>query len=802
MFNWFKNSATGKVIVMIVFVAMVATLIFPIIPQKTEAAIPLILVGIGKFLLTHFALTLTVGALSYAAITIQDCNPAGGNLSKCIAGIISNVLEVVTKITGYIIVSVGAFFDLSLEYSLKYFSELANADFIKGIWSLIRDICNIFFIFILVYIGIATMLGIGGDTKKMLINVVVAAVLINFSWSISRAVIDVSNVATVDFYNQMSSSSETVSQRFSRIFRVAELVDPSTIKDPGSSTKKLLESSLAQTAFAVMAFKTVNLLVLFMLLVVFITGGILFLIRTVVLIFVIIFSPIAFLAYCAPSTLSSFWSKWWGQLVNQAFFAPVFVFLLLLTTVVAESLYASVNKELSAIMGAPGSSTSPSLYAQMMALTLFGNLLIMGFLAATVASAKAMGAVGASYATKIGTGATMLGAGAMIWGAKKFGNATGVPQLAGKAIDRLEGDGTSKWRKGLGTQLRNLPKYGRDIGQSGIDALGGAAKSFGADILPTTAAQKELRDMGKSGTEYQKSLAKERLDAQMAANIKQSTKDLNDLDKHFMTDDQIDEKSKDNLGTIDETKKGELLAARMDAQAKAKQIMSALGASGVDQLPEHVLRSSAGLHGLSSAKLKKMRETMSNDQYYTMLNKKAANGDAKGAAGALEDDDIVGMKESETTDALRKGMSGKQLDMVFARKDLYGSKTSERTPTSDEVADKDGYIREKKTGKVAFNELKQLQTIQALKGSQLTEMDATLIEPHIRDLTTGQYFEIASKKGTSFSTKYKEQTTEALRHQRDALRTSRTSGRIVAGSDDEKLLKYLEGPSATSYWGL
>ena len=60
---------------------------------------------------------------------------------------------------------------------------------INTVWILIRNICNITFIFILLWTAIQTITGIASaNTKKMIANVVIAALLINFSLFITRII--------------------------------------------------------------------------------------------------------------------------------------------------------------------------------------------------------------------------------------------------------------------------------------------------------------------------------------------------------------------------------------------------------------------------------------------------------------------------------------------------------------------------------------------------------------------------------------------------------------------------------------
>jgi hypothetical protein len=84
-------------------------------------------------------------------------------------------------------------------------STIYSMDFVSNVWGIVRDLSNIFFILILLYIAIKLILGIGGsEVKKMIANVVIMALLINFSMFFTKVVIDSSNILALIFYNKVT----------------------------------------------------------------------------------------------------------------------------------------------------------------------------------------------------------------------------------------------------------------------------------------------------------------------------------------------------------------------------------------------------------------------------------------------------------------------------------------------------------------------------------------------------------------------------------------------------------------------
>ncbi len=127
---------------------------------------------------------------------VFDCSI--NNLRGCIA---EGFYLILFKPTAFIFGLTGKALDFTLMYSLD--DDSYRSVFVVEGWGIVRDICNIFFIFILLYIAFKVILGIGGkgDPKKLIINVVIVGLLINFSLFATRIIIDASNILSRVFYN-------------------------------------------------------------------------------------------------------------------------------------------------------------------------------------------------------------------------------------------------------------------------------------------------------------------------------------------------------------------------------------------------------------------------------------------------------------------------------------------------------------------------------------------------------------------------------------------------------------------------
>jgi hypothetical protein len=124
--------------------------------------------------------TTTDGATKLPSCGIFDKSDVMG----CVAQII---FYVIFTPTSYIMTLAGEIMDWGLGYSIDSDSyPVSGHSFVTDGWRIMRDLANIFFIFILVYIAITTILG---QTKERLIGMVIlVALTINFSLFLTKIV--------------------------------------------------------------------------------------------------------------------------------------------------------------------------------------------------------------------------------------------------------------------------------------------------------------------------------------------------------------------------------------------------------------------------------------------------------------------------------------------------------------------------------------------------------------------------------------------------------------------------------------
>jgi len=394
-----------------------------------------------------------------------------GTVMECLSNTIANFLYDYV-LQGAIVIAglAGNLFNASIQFSLT--GDIFDADkniMIKDGWTMVRDLLNLVFIFILLYAAISTILQYGNmDIKKILPSLIIAALLINFSMLITKMVIDASHIFAWEFYNQIDvTKGGTVANMNNEInvygdfekknlanvfiagFNPQELLTGSDKDNSKSQWKQVLDDSISkggtytstwwQMALILLLESALALFAGFILL----AGAIMFVVRVVVLWLVIIFSPLAFLSMVLPS-MEKYSKMWWEYLINQSFFAPAFLFMFMLVTKFINSDFVdsifevSSNSDLKIVLGLDGGK---------IALTFFHFFVVGGLMMACLIVARQLGGKTAEFG--IGGAHRIKGWALGAPGkALKYGQ-YGVNNRLGRWAGGLAGD-SNWWAKSIG----------------------------------------------------------------------------------------------------------------------------------------------------------------------------------------------------------------------------------------------------------------------------------------------------------------------------------------------------------------
>jgi hypothetical protein len=281
-------------------------------------------------LIAFIILTAAFGPLGIKEAAAGDCldvtpPSVGFNIEACVAGLANIILTLV----GTILYLAGILLNFVFKQSVIDMTEfINNISAIEKGWTIFRDLANMFFIFILVYIAILTILRLSShNTKALLIRLIVAALMINFSLFFTKVVIDASNIIAIEFYDKITINGVSLGSENAPLDAglSAAFMSPLKLTSFYSKGEKgmTVETATVGKSITVMVLGSIFLLIAAFS---FFTVSILFAIRFAVLILLMVLSPFAFAGMILPQ-MQKISSQWWNTLFSQAFFAPVYIML-------------------------------------------------------------------------------------------------------------------------------------------------------------------------------------------------------------------------------------------------------------------------------------------------------------------------------------------------------------------------------------------------------------------------------------------------------------------------------------------
>lgn len=272
----------------------------------------------------------------------------GLSVSGCFAQLVYYAIFVPTS---FLLALSGQLMDFLLAYTLDS-DSYSMGNFVGQGWKLVRDLTNILFIFVLVSIGIGTIVGSSklGD-KKLIGWVIIVALLINFSLFFTKVIIDAGNILGTVFYSSMgvkasdTTSAITNNDLFASSNKKAISVaivskfNPQTI----FSKTNTFEINVPNPAgvdeptntgtppgwFTMISLilSVINIVTAYA----FFVVGLLFIGRIVGLWMAMILSPLAFMSLAVPNYMGFLFSEykfssWAEKVAKLSFSAPVFLF--------------------------------------------------------------------------------------------------------------------------------------------------------------------------------------------------------------------------------------------------------------------------------------------------------------------------------------------------------------------------------------------------------------------------------------------------------------------------------------------
>ena len=203
------------------------------------------------------------------------------------------------------------------------YSDFIHAPAITKGWIVVRDVCNMFFVLILLVIAFATILGKEEyNAKKTLPKLIQAAVLINFSKMFCGLMIDVASVMMLTFVNAFK---EIGSGNIIEMLGIAEV----TKIGSGGSGEITFSQIVGAYIFGLIYILIATVVVASML-------GMLVM-RVVMIWIYVVLSPAAFFLQAIPGKGQSYATQWWTKWTSNLIVGPVIAFFLWLSFAALQS---------------------------------------------------------------------------------------------------------------------------------------------------------------------------------------------------------------------------------------------------------------------------------------------------------------------------------------------------------------------------------------------------------------------------------------------------------------------------------
>lgn len=230
--------------------------------------------------------------------------------------------EDVTRILGWIVYAIvwvlGKILILliNLVIWVAQYNDFINAQAVTNGWKILRDLCNMFFILILLVIAFATTLNRESYAMKALLpKFIIAAILINFSKLICGVIIDFAQVIMLTFVNGFRDIG---GGNLADMLGITKLLAFSN-KGCGDVTMWTVMGTYILAMIYVLVATVVICVILFVLVM-----------RMIMIWIYVVLSPMAWLLSVLPAT-QQYANQWWKQFAETVASGPILAFFIWLS---------------------------------------------------------------------------------------------------------------------------------------------------------------------------------------------------------------------------------------------------------------------------------------------------------------------------------------------------------------------------------------------------------------------------------------------------------------------------------------
>lgn len=221
--------------------------------------------------------------------------------------------------------ALGAILSIVLEVLLKVakYNDFLNQPAVTEGWKIVRDVCNNFFIVVLLVIAVGTALRVPNyHYKNLLPKLLVMAVLINFSKMFAGIMIDFAQVVMLTFANPLAEADgQAIILAAINLPAASSLTELTKVFDNNKDGYNIWDVLVAFVFALIVSVVVVVVSTIIMIMLIY---------RIVMLWFLVILSPAAFFLSTFPKG-QQYAGQWWSMMAKYLVVGPVMVFFLFLS---------------------------------------------------------------------------------------------------------------------------------------------------------------------------------------------------------------------------------------------------------------------------------------------------------------------------------------------------------------------------------------------------------------------------------------------------------------------------------------
>jgi len=490
-------------------------------------------------------------------------------------GIVANTaVTAATWTISTIFYAVGYFFSkllvaagYILNWSLNLNAHILDNPAVQIGWTLTRDIANLGFIFVIIFIAFGTILKVESfHLKRLLPKLIAAALLINFSLLVAAVFLDFAGILMNFFFNNAYTSSGGDGGIAMALTGAMQVHGFLKTPDVNAATFAAFSAAslnyLASLAFLVFAtiFGAITLLAI----------GFMFLVRYIIIGFLLIMLPAAILAWVIGGKT---WDEWTGKFFQYTFFGPLAGFYIYITLKTAMVLSTLNGLQLSQVVSQDTSGVISNIASYLGSMIIMVSMLIYGLnLAQKQCEIGGKEAVGIAKGIAKSWGAFGLGGVARI----ATGGKMGYQDISKKLADVGKKD-TRGWYRGLTRPLRQLGETGKDFAKTyggGLNLPGNVFEEISTGLGSSSRKfrMKEEKKMEDDAKKAKDKAEKTKKIAEKELKIQETQKQLNDLRQQKLKIQEDIRQANIGFKPDGETKTAELQKRLSDLDAQIENI--------------------------------------------------------------------------------------------------------------------------------------------------------------------------------------------------------------------------------------